>query len=200
MAVIVEADAGGVFLRAELVARGERTRAGEDFAERRVSEGGENTLVRGSDADDIAVEVVEVAYGTARLRGGEDAADAAGGAANFAREVGAVGVGFEDIARAVGDGQHEPVFVNVAVGGGGAVGGVVDFFAAAPEGVVAGTQDAGAVRRADDVGQLVRGVVLVLGNAVARQIPVGVEGVGGSGGVEIHFVKVFYIPGGKGRN
>lgn len=155
------------------------TSAGENYAEGGVGEGGENALLRRIDPHYVAVEVVDIVLRTTCLRGGEDTADAAGGAADMAGEVGAVGVGFEERIGAVGDGEDKPVLVDVAVGDGGAVGGVFHLFASAPEGVVAVGLDEGAVF--PDFGQAVFAVPDVGEHPVGGHVAVCVVGIGAVG-------------------
>lgn len=59
------------------------------------------------------------------------------GTSRVAGGVGAMGVGFKDMASAINESDDHPVLIDVAVGGGATVGDVFNLFAAAPEGVVA---------------------------------------------------------------
>ena len=149
------------------------------LSKRSIAEGGNNNPRRVSGRDDVAHGVgvvVEASVGEFRICAGEDTGDAAGGVQSAA-QVGAAGVEFFGGVGFVEDGEDEEGTGEVDVAVDGAVG--ADGFDAAAEGVVTALQDADGVGFADDIGQLVGGVVLVDERGVARQIAVGVVGVGG---------------------
>ncbi len=147
------------------------------LSERGISKGGNNRRGGVGGCDDVAHEVgVVVEDGAGGVGAGEDAAYAAGGC-QCAAQVGAAGVEFFGVVRAVEDGEDEEGAGEVDVAVDSAV--RTDGFDAAAQGVVAAGQDAGVVRLADNIRQLVGEVVLVEEGGVAGEVAVGVVGVGG---------------------